>query len=1069
MATKKLIIEAEVKTDQLDKAVQKLGQLKDLGRGLKIQYDIDGKPLDVIIDKSKNLQQQFKLVTAELKRTKEGTAEFALLAKTQANIQDGLARTKAKSGDLLTSLQLLPGPVGEFASKLNGAIALLKTFTSFSLKDLRFQFKETINDITDVIDNVFGLNKAVNDTGKGITSAVKGADITSTVGSSASTKLDTVAIAENTKQEVLNTKAIGENITSTKIETFEVNRKTKAVVEQNIATRELYIQKLKTLETQVRSSLQLPTEVAMRNADGIATIRQNEATALLNVQKQKQILASDLVKEKIALETVTTNVSTTATTAKATATNAATVSTNAFSVAMTRLIAILTSAQAALLGIATLIGVLGYKFYQYVTSTTAAEEATKTFKETLLKGATAAEEAKNKILEVGVAFEQAKTGAISKRKALETYNEILGGTIGKADTLAEAEKLYKNNTENYIKATGLRAQAQELFRIAAQKSAEAVTAEQVGFFSFDRKLGESYDDELKRRRQKLTDTSEEIRKKASDLLKEAGSLETGYKPTVTKGPDKAKIENDNKAAAALLLKLKQENSVNILNEERKKQDAQLKIDKENEEREINNLKLSKDKEELRAKLLEQIRVKYGVKVIELNKKRQEEDNKSFDESQKKIKEYNDKVFEIMNNADESEIGRNKATLERKYADDVAALQKDTEFQKQSLEEKIRIILLLEKAKNQAIQKLDDDDAQNKRDKNLKRLDDELKFLQIRGEALREGTKSFFDNQRALLKAAEKKELADLEDRGIKEKLTIEQIEAEKLNIKKKYLKASKDIATQELQAILQAAQATLGVAQTIAQDIGKVAQIEQQVAMEEATKRYIKQNELDKKTITNQEKLDAKLIENKKKFAQEEDDIKRKAFEENKKIQIAQAIIATLQSAVGAFSSLIAIPIVGPVLAPIAAAAALVFGYKQVAAIKKTQYQSSLELSASESSGGTGGGASCKPNYGKNYADGGLIGGKRHAQGGTMIEAEQGEAIMTRGAVTQFAPLLSLMNQAGGGTSFNSNLMTTRQDNPILSNPAQEQAPLIVKTYVVSQELTTEAHRQARLKNLSTI
>jgi hypothetical protein len=318
---------------------------------------------------------------------------------------------------------------------------------------------------------------------------------------------------------------------------------------------------------------------------------------------------------------------------------AAAAGTNAFTAAMTRLIAILTSAQAALLGIATLIGIAGYKFYQYVTSTTAAEEATKTFKETLLKGATAAEEAKNKILEVGVAFEQAKTGAISKKKALETYNEILGGTIGKADTLAEAEKLYKNNTENYIKATGLRAQAQELFRIAAQKSAEAVTAEQVGFFSFDRKLGESYDDELKRRRQKLTDTSEEIRKKASDLLKEAGSLETGYKPTETKTPDIKKIENDNKAANALLLKLKQENSVNILNEERKKQDLQLKIDKENEEREVNNLKLSKDKEFLRAQLLEQIRIKYGVKVIELNKKRQEEDSKTFDEDQKKIKEY----------------------------------------------------------------------------------------------------------------------------------------------------------------------------------------------------------------------------------------------------------------------------------------------------------------------------------------------------------------------------------------------------------------------------------------------
>jgi hypothetical protein len=61
------------------------------------------------------------------------------------------------------------------------------------------------------------------------------------------------------------------------------------------------------------------------------------------------------------------------------------------------------------------------------------------------------------------------------------------------------------------------------------------------------------------------------------------------------------------------------------------------------------------------------------------------------------------------------------------------------------------------------------------------------------------------------------------------------------------------------------------------------------------------------------------------------------------------------------------------------------------------------------------------------------------------------------------------MNQAGGGVSFNSNLLTTRQDNPMVNNPTQEQNPLIVKTYVVSQELTTEANKQARLKNLSTI
>ena len=109
------------------------------------------------------------------------------------------------------------------------------------------------------------------------------------------------------------------------------------------------------------------------------------------------------------------------------------------------------------------------------------------------------------------------------------------------------------------------------------------------------------------------------------------------------------------------------------------------------------------------------------------------------------------------------------------------------------------------------------------------------------------------------------------------------------------------------------------------------------------------------------------------------------------------------------------------------------------------------------------------PNYGRNYEDGGLIGGRRHAQGGTMIEAEQGEAIMTRGAVTMFTPMLSMMNQMGGGTSFINNVGGARPDNPTLKNPALQQEPLILKTYVVSNELTTEAQKQARLKDLSTL
>jgi hypothetical protein len=85
-----------------------------------------------------------------------------------------------------------------------------------------------------------------------------------------------------------------------------------------------------------------------------------------------------------------------------------------------------------------------------------------------------------------------------------------------------------------------------------------------------------------------------------------------------------------------------------------------------------------------------------------------------------------------------------------------------------------------------------------------------------------------------------------------------------------------------------------------------------------------------------------------------------------------------------------------------------------------------------------------------------------------MINAEGGEAVMTRGAVTMFAPLLSAMNQMGGGTSFSKGAMgQANQDNPKTTNTIMQ--PQIIKTYVVSSELTTEAQKQARLKDLSTL
>ena len=62
------------------------------------------------------------------------------------------------------------------------------------------------------------------------------------------------------------------------------------------------------------------------------------------------------------------------------------------------------------------------------------------------------------------------------------------------------------------------------------------------------------------------------------------------------------------------------------------------------------------------------------------------------------------------------------------------------------------------------------------------------------------------------------------------------------------------------------------------------------------------------------------------------------------------------------------------------------------------------------------------------FEDGGLVGGRRHSQGGTMIEAEQGEFVMSRNAVDAIGvENLNRMNRGGGGAvniTFTGNVMS---------------------------------------------
>jgi hypothetical protein len=88
-------------------------------------------------------------------------------------------------------------------------------------------------------------------------------------------------------------------------------------------------------------------------------------------------------------------------------------------------------------------------------------------------------------------------------------------------------------------------------------------------------------------------------------------------------------------------------------------------------------------------------------------------------------------------------------------------------------------------------------------------------------------------------------------------------------------------------------------------------------------------------------------------FGTQNGKLSKAAFERGKKLQIAQALIQTYQSATAAYSSQAAIPVVGPVLGGIAAAAAIASGIAQIKKIQSTTYESpQVSTSTTANTGG---------------------------------------------------------------------------------------------------------------------
>lgn len=904
MANKQISIVVDVDSSKVDATAAKLGQLKDFGKGLKIQYDIDGKPIDAVLDKSLNLQKQARILTAELRRTKEGTAEFQLLSTKLGDVQDQLAATNAKSKDLFSSLSLLPGPVGQFFGQLNGAIGLLKTFSSFSLKDLQFQLKETLNDIKDVGKGFLGLSDSK-----------KGADDL------------TKSLKETAAQAGATSGAFG-NLT----------KNTTAVVDAEGKLVDIKTNMINATKKQGQAIAQ--GTVALKGA-GAAALQLGEA-------------------EKVATFWTTT---------------------------LGRTI------QGVLIGTGigiaiVLIGELISLMYKFATSEEDAKIATDALTASL-------EEQQRVLMNDLDAIEMATKANITRAKI-----------AGKTE--AEISKITIKGGQERLQA--LRDYDDQLFKDQTELSKNTkISAE-------DRlKIGKEINDKILKNGQDITKqilANEQFRLDEELRVKDKGRAAS--KTNLDKRNDDVKTAND------VLLELQKENALGSIKNERERQYKELELQAATEVDKINALKISDAKKE---EIRNQIFLKYAKKQIDLKDKFNKEDMDKAKELADKKASFEGKLEQYRIDAIANATEKEKEERQKKFDDELKDLDKALKDKLISQDQYNTALKNLQTSLDNDITNINNDKKKKDAEDRQKKLDEDIKILQIQIDAEKNTWTAYWDDRQKLLDAAKQRELSETE-------IT----EEKKRAIEKKYVQLSKDLQKEKLNATLGFINAGLGA---VANAVSQQQQINQ----------LAQQNELDAASGN----------------AAKQDEIKKKYFEKNKNTQIAQAIIGTLQGAVQAYQSLAVIPVVGPALGAVAAAAALVFGYKQVSLIKAQQYQGS--------SSGSGSAGAAQANYGKNYADGGMINGPRHSspQGGVPIMAEGGEAVMTRGAVTMFRPLLSMMNQAGGGTSFMPNLTTTSYDAPKIASPAEENKPMVVKTYVVSSELTTDQQRQARLKDLSTL
>lgn len=235
-----------------------------------------------------------------------------------------------------------------------------------------------------------------------------------------------------------------------------------------------------------------------------------------------------------------------------------------------------------------------------------------------------------------------------------------------------------------------------------------------------------------------------------------------------------------------------------------------------------------------------------------------------------------------------------------------------------------------------------------------------------------------------------------------------------------YLAYAEQAFNQASQLISEFSQQQMDIAQTQLDDALKMdkEQLDQQLEQQ----------------LISREEYDNKVEQLNQQQAQKELQLKRKNFRTEKSLNLVGATIDGARAVLSAFAGTTG----GIIAKSVAAALAGVFAATQIALIARQEFKA---------------------------AKGGLVPGDGSGDMDTVpSRLAPGEAVINSNSTQEFLPLLSAINEAGGGKSFMPDLPPTRGQQKFAPVFAEDRPQQIVKAYVVESELSQVQKRINRIE-----